>query len=85
MADLSACGPYQCLLTRQLAAAAKLATFIMLNPSTADADRDDATIRKCVRSPEGGAAPGSRSSTCSLSAPPTPGHCGVLTILLGRR
>ena len=47
-AVISPCGAYRYLLTRQIGAGAKVATFIMLNPSTADAERDDATIRKCV-------------------------------------
>src|SRR5215213_9378089 len=48
----SACGRYRYLLTRQLGEGAlgqaKMATFIMLNPSTADATRNDPTIRKCI-------------------------------------
>ena len=47
-AVISPCGMYRYLLTRYLGPGAKPATFIMLNPSTADAERDDATIRKCV-------------------------------------
>ncbi len=47
-AVLSPCGAFRYLLTRRLGAGTKLATFVMLNPSTADADRDDATIPKCV-------------------------------------
>ena len=40
-AVLSPCGAYRCLLTRRLGRGAKLATFVMLNPSTADAESDD--------------------------------------------
>ena len=47
-AVLSPCGAYRYLLTRRFGPGKKLATFVMLNPSTADAERDDATIRKCV-------------------------------------
>lgn len=49
-AVLSACGRYRYLLTRtrdaDLNRSPRLA-FVMLNPSTADALSDDATIRKC--------------------------------------
>lgn len=44
-------GPYRYLLTRVWAEEgekAKTVTFIMLNPSTADADIDDPTVRRCV-------------------------------------
>ena len=47
-AVLSPCGVYRYLLTRRLGRGAKVATFIMLNPSRADAEKDDATIRKCM-------------------------------------
>ena len=45
-AVLSECGRYRYRLTRDLGAGAPVC-FIMLNPSTADADTDDQTIRKC--------------------------------------
>jgi len=46
-AVLSADGRYRYLLSRRVAPSARTATFVMLNPSTADALIDDATIRKC--------------------------------------
>lgn len=47
-AVISACGRYRYLLTRQVGPGARTATFIMLNPSTADASNDDPTIRRCI-------------------------------------
>lgn len=56
-AIFSPCGRYRYLLTRhlcreykgdQVGKRGKVATFIMLNPSTADAARNDPTIRKCI-------------------------------------
>jgi hypothetical protein len=47
-AVFSSCGNYRYLLTRQVAPGDRIATFIMLNPSTAGAVRDDPTIRRCV-------------------------------------
>ena len=47
-ATLSNCGRYRYDLTRQWSDD-KLMTWVMLNPSTADAYEDDATIRKCIR------------------------------------
>lgn len=41
-------GPYRYTLTRQWNAGLPLMAWIMLNPSTADADRDDPSIRRCV-------------------------------------
>src|SRR5262249_40146014 len=41
-------GRYRYLLTRRVGPGRKSATFIMLNPSTADATADDPTIRKCI-------------------------------------
>lgn len=43
-------GDYRYLLTRRWGTGTKLklATFIGLNPSTADAEKDDPTIRRCV-------------------------------------
>jgi hypothetical protein len=47
-AVISACGNFRYLLTRQSGTGADVATFVMLNPSTADAELDDPTIRRCV-------------------------------------
>lgn len=45
-AVLSPCGAYRYRLDRELAPKAPSAVVIMINPSTADAVEDDATIRK---------------------------------------
>lgn len=47
-ADISNCGKYRYRLWRLWDESAPVANFIMLNPSTADADLDDPTIRKCM-------------------------------------
>lgn len=50
-AILSACGTYRYSLSRMIASEAresKPCLFVMLNPSTADANLDDPTIRRCV-------------------------------------
>jgi hypothetical protein len=47
-ARLSDCGAYRYTLTRRWANDGPTATFIMLNPSTADAEQDDPTIRRCL-------------------------------------
>lgn len=48
-AILSACGQYRYMLSRpgDMTATRGAALFIMLNPSTADAEQDDPTIRRC--------------------------------------
>lgn len=48
-ADISTCGRYRYFLTRTWDAfAGKRAVFIGLNPSTADAEIDDPTVRRCI-------------------------------------
>ncbi len=47
-AVLSPCDRYRYLLTRTWDVALPVLVFIMLNPSTADASIDDATIRVCI-------------------------------------
>ncbi|RLB68649.1 MAG: hypothetical protein DRH08_00315 [Deltaproteobacteria bacterium] len=48
-ADISECGKYRYRLWRMWDDGKEgLLGFIMLNPSTADADTDDPTIRKCI-------------------------------------
>lgn len=46
-AELSACGRYRYRLTRRWATGPS-ATFVMLNPSVADAVQDDRTIGRCI-------------------------------------
>lgn len=47
-AVISACGRYRYHLARfDLGAGTKVAVFVMLNPSTADAEKDDRTLVKC--------------------------------------
>lgn len=48
-ADLSLCGTYRYELTRVWDRSRGSCAFVMLNPSTADATVDDATIRRCIR------------------------------------
>lgn len=48
-AVLSDCGKYRYLLRRSWDHKLPRALYIMLNPSTADAEVDDATIRSCFR------------------------------------
>lgn len=48
-ARISTCGKYRYLLRRVWDHKKPRALLIMLNPSTADAKQDDATIRSCVR------------------------------------
>ena len=47
-AVISACGKYRYRLSRQFGLCARTVTFIGVNPSTADAEIDDATVRKWV-------------------------------------
>jgi hypothetical protein len=52
-AVISDCGKYRYLLRRTWDHAKPRALFVMLNPSTADAEIDDATIRSCIRLAKG--------------------------------
>ncbi|MGE5370245.1 MAG: DUF1643 domain-containing protein [Chloroflexota bacterium] len=47
-ADISPCGTYRYLLTREWDAGLPKLTYVMLNPSAADASSDDPTIRRCI-------------------------------------
>jgi hypothetical protein len=47
-AGLSMCGQYRYWLVRQWDPDLPMVNFVMLNPSTADASKEDPTIRKCV-------------------------------------
>jgi hypothetical protein len=47
-AVLSECGKYRYTLSRRWKEGGRTCCFVMLNPSTADALRDDPTIRRCV-------------------------------------
>lgn len=47
-AIISPCGKYRYLLQRSWDAQLQAVCFIMLNPSTADANVDDPTIRRCL-------------------------------------
>jgi hypothetical protein len=52
-AVISNCRQYRYLLRRTRDAVKPRARYVMLNPSTADADIDDATIRSCIRLAKG--------------------------------
>lgn len=47
-AIISPCGQYRYTLTRELSKEPRIVVYIMLNPSTADAEQDDPTIRRCI-------------------------------------
>lgn len=46
-AVLSDCGRYRYLLERRVASGQRAVCFVLHNPSTADAERDDPTVRRC--------------------------------------
>ena len=48
LARFSADGHYRYLLTRRTGFGDRTVMFLMLNPSTADAEQDDPTIRRCM-------------------------------------
>lgn len=48
-AALSPCGRYRYTLYRRWDLSLPIVAFVMLNPSTADAQKDDPTIRRCIR------------------------------------
>lgn len=52
-ARISDCGKYRYLLRRTWDHSKPRPLIVMLNPSTADAETDDATIRSCVRLSKG--------------------------------
>ena len=47
-AVLSECLSYRYILSRRMGESSRVVAFIGLNPSTADATRDDPTIRRCI-------------------------------------
>lgn len=47
-AIISECGTYRHQLTRRWNGGSGTVAFVMLNPSTADAETDDQTVRRCV-------------------------------------
>lgn len=48
-ATISRCGKFRYTLGRRWAEGQRLLAYVMFNPSTADAEDDDATIRRCIR------------------------------------
>lgn len=47
-ACFSPCGLYRYTLSRRWADEGELCAFVMLNPSTADAERNDPTVTRCI-------------------------------------
>lgn len=48
-ATISKCGKFRYTLGRRWGSGQRLLAYVMFNPSTADSDNDDATIRRCIR------------------------------------
>lgn len=48
-AGITACGKFRPWLLRQWASDGRHALWVMLNPSTADAEHDDPTLLSCIR------------------------------------
>lgn len=48
-AEISECGKYRWMLSREWNLSLPTVCWVMLNPSTADASIDDPTIRKCIQ------------------------------------
>lgn len=48
-AIISPCSKFRYRLGRRWADGGQTLAYVMLNPSTADAEQDDATIRRCIR------------------------------------
>jgi len=48
-AGISGCGRYRWTLVRPCGGGGPVVCWIMCNPSTADAEQDDPTIRRCIR------------------------------------
>ncbi|MCL6576102.1 DUF1643 domain-containing protein [Kyrpidia sp.] len=46
--DATIVGPYRYSLTREWDASKPRVVFIMLNPSTADDDQDDNSVKRCI-------------------------------------
>lgn len=69
-ASISECGLYRYDLTRQWDRRGPWAMWLMLNPSTADAEQDDPTIRRCIGFSRAGGYAG--MVVCNLYAYRTP-------------
>ena len=70
-AGFSRCGRYRYWLRREWDNTLPQCAFIGLNPSTADAQTNDPTLRRCMDSPDNGGMDPCCWSISSASAPPT--------------